>query len=193
MESPAVGEVAQAPARNALGGALARGDGQHAHAHAHTHRKIRPFTKRVTSRFKLLICRASKGSSAHGRDETKGKPGTGLAQTHTGRAPRKAVPCSEGPRCSSVLVPVPSPAADQGSDLHAPSPAPQVALYRKPGRAWRLVSTRRWGGERRWELEEPWETWTNCPQGLTETGQALSSLMQTAGCLQLLQCQLLEK
>lgn len=49
-----------------------------------------------------------------------------------------------------------------------------------------------WGlvGGGGWELEEPWETQTSCPHGLTETDRALSSLMQTAGRLQLPQCQL---
>ena len=45
----------------------------HTHTRAYTHGKIQLFTNCVTSCFKLLILSTTKGSSAQGRDETKGK------------------------------------------------------------------------------------------------------------------------
>lgn len=145
-----MGEGPQGPARNALEGALARGDGRHTHMHTpctQAQKDSTVYKMCVTSQFKLLIRSASKGSSAQGRDETKGKPGTGLAQTvwgegpfraDIGRAPGKAVPCREEPRCSSVLIPVPSATGTrlcrrQALSCTHPAPPPRLPCAESQG------------------------------------------------------------
>lgn len=137
-----MGEVSQAPARKALGGALAREiDTTHTHTHTHANTERSNCLQNTCDQsVQLFISRASRGSSAHGRDEIKGKPDTGLAQAiwgegpcqaDIGRAPGKTVACREGPRGSSVLVSVPSPAAGQDSDPSA-QPHPPGRLVLEP-------------------------------------------------------------
>lgn len=117
-----VGEVSRAQAQKALEAALAREiDTTHIHTHTQPHadtERSNCLQNTWDQSVQLFISRASQGSSAHGRDEIKGKPDMGLTQAiwgerpcqaDIGRAPGKTVACREGPRGSSVLIcPFPS-------------------------------------------------------------------------------------
>lgn len=135
-----VGKVSRAQARKALGAALAREiDTTHIHTHTQPHadtERSNCLQNTCDQSVQLIVSRASRGSSAHGRDEIKGKPDTGLAQAIRGERPCQASLAGPPARLSPaekglealVSSSVPSPAAGQDSDLQVPSPTPQAAL-----------------------------------------------------------------